>query len=357
MGNVIEGGQVFANTSDGVIVSLTNIDLVSRLRIGMDHGGDTQPDRIRYMVWQLRFDGAKQAAYRLPVSFVWHRGLLGTGDPEELRFPTFVRSGDTYVPNGCLFTAIAAIGPERTECLPGSAAPLIMQLGQRAERVMVRDTKLTFADGLDGKGGSCTLDLERIAKGVATPLVAREGAANYYWGPGGTYDGNGNTAFRFAVSYLPPGYAYLIDYGQAQQPIYRVSCAGFELVGQVLPDATRLIAAGAEANTRQPRVVDMVADPGGKRPALLLELPDGDYGLRTVVLRSDGSAQEIPNICHDCPVAAGFFAGDPGWLLTSAGPDLRGGKVVLGVGLIEVATGKESSRELAFALPKDWSGR
>lgn len=312
-------GQLVSNRPDGVLLNQQHSKLVTRWRGPMDHGGGVQDDHIDFRVWEARLTGESQKLESHPVRFVWRRGWFGTGTAPELRNPIFMRVGGKYIPNGCFDGTISSVSSNGTTCLPASKGPQVVQLGGRSENIPVSGHYVTFADGLDGNLEPCTLDLRQIAPSADIPITGNINDANYIPWDSANFGDETGPAFRFAVSYLPPQNAFVIDYGQKHQPIYRATCQGFEQVSQVLPLADGIIKSKSKENTSPVRVLDIVADKGRDQPALFLAVPDGDYGHRMVVIRSGKMMQAIPYSCHDClPEIGGFFLGSPDWLLFDA---------------------------------------
>lgn len=352
-------GQV-QNRPDGVLIAQQQIDLVTRWRPPMDHGGTVQADRIAFRLWEARFEGETAMVRSHPVAFVWQRGTMGSGDGDALRDPAFVRVGGRYLPNSCSGATLSSFGAtlssvdaNGTICLPADAAPQIRQIGGRVERVQLSGTRVTFADGLDGHVRPCTLDLRQIAPNAAQPFTDSIYAANSMGASRGTGPEDRVPAFRFAVSYLPPHTAYVIDHGQPDQPIYRATCGGFERVGQVLPLAEGVIRPGSEQNNMPVTVLDMVADPGRRQPALFLAVPDTDYGHGLAVIREGRAPQIVPGICHDCmPEVGGFFSSDPERLLLNAHLWQEGGATVLQLKLFDLAGNRRTTRTLRVAQPQ-----
>lgn len=358
-GDYVEQGRPVQNRADGVLFNQQHVDVVTRWRPPMDHGGTEQADRIAYRLWQLRFDADDVTATTLQVSHVWQRGWMGIGsDPERLQDPSFLRVGTRYVPNGCSGAALADVDSSGTTCQAANATPQVQQIGGRRENLVVTGTTIRFADGLDGRPAPCTLDLKQIAADADQPLTVSISAGNAMLNETDSLGYQTGRGYRFAVSYLPPGGAMIIDYGRPNWPIWRATCAGFAPAGQVLPLPDGLIRAGSQANPNGVRVLDMVADPGRTRPALFLAVPDGDYGYRLTVLREGRAPHIIPYFCHDClPEIGGFFRSDPNWLLFDA--SLRGedGVMTIGLTLFDVTGNRVVTRSYRFTDPHPWSNR
>lgn len=351
-------GQLVVNRPGGVLVSQERVNLVSRWRAPMDHGGLVQADRISFRLWEARQVGGSLQLQNHPVNFVWHRGWFGTGDSPELQNPNFLVVNGKYIPNGCFRGTISVVESDRTHCLASTKAPQVVQLGGRAEHVAVSGHHVTFGNGLDGNSKACTLDLLKIAPDADRPITSNYNAANYMGADIGHYGGDVGPAFRFAVSYLPPRDAYIIDYGQKQQPIYHASCAGFKRVGQVLPLADGILKSRSSDNTNPVRVLDMVADVGHDAPALFLAVPDGESGLRLVVVRSGQKPQVVPYFCHDClPDIGGFYIGSPDLLLFNARLLPKAKVMTLTLGLYDLKTNRETTETVSVPDPENWQER
>jgi hypothetical protein len=351
-------GQLVVNRPDGVLVSQQHAKLVTRWRGPMDHGASVQADQINFRLWEAKLLGTELKLRSNPVDFVWNRGWMGTGDLPELQNPSFLTVNGRYVPNGCYRGTIAGLDSDGTRCLESTKAPQVVQLGGRSERVVVSGHKLIFGNGLGGNAKPCAVDLLKIATDADQPITSRKNAANYKGWDEGHYGEETGPAFRFAVSYLPPRDAYLIDYGQARQPIYHATCAGLRRVGRVLPLADGIIKPNSEENAWPVTVLDMVADPGDDMPALFLTVPDGESGFRMVVLRSGQQPQFIPYYCHDClPDIGGFYLGSPDRLLFGARLMPKGRTMTLALDLYDLKAKRETTETISAPDPGGWPQR
>jgi hypothetical protein len=351
-------GQLVMNRTDGVMLNQQHANLVTRWRGPMDHGAAVQADLISFRLWDARLTGSTPQLQSLPVDFIWRRGWLGTGHSPELQNPTFLRVGGKYVPNPCYRRTIASVDSDGATCLPLTNAPQLVQLGGRAEHISVSGHHVTFADGLDGTAKPCSLNLRQIAPDAPRPISSSTDATNSMSWLSERFGEETGPAYRFAVSYLPPQTAYIIDYGQAQQPIYHATCTGFRRVGQVLPLPDGVIKSKSPQNRTPISVLDIVADQGHDQPALLLAVPDGETGNRMVVVRAGRKPTAIPHFCHDClPDIGGFFLGDPDWLLFDAGLNSVGKTMTLSLSLFDIKANREVSRTLRAPDPDNWPKR
>ena len=331
---------------DGIRFNLQHATYSARMRLPMDHGGGIGVDEVKFRLWDVRFDGDRAVGQPHTVPHIWRGSWQGIADdPHQLLNPSFLMVDGHPIANGCAGQTLATVSAHGTTCLDATAAPQIRQIGGRIERVTLSGTRLTFADGLDGRSQPCTLDLASIAKNAARPLRVDRFAANGLITNDEDYAATSVAGFRFSVSYLPPTTAFVTDHGVANHPVWRATCTGFKPAGHILPLPEGTIRPGSEGNPMGVEILDMVDDPGSVRPALFLALPDGEYGHRLAVWREGRALQLIPYYCHDClPAIGGFFRGDPDWLLFEAKTGRQGGNLALRLTLFDVAGSREVQR-------------
>lgn len=349
-GEEVSQGQIVQNRPDGLRFNQQHAQLVSRLRAPMDHGSDVQANRIDYRVWDLSFTGEDASLRQSPVNYVFERGWLGGGNGPKN--PSFLTISGQHIPNGCASMAHADV--TGILCQQPTDAPLISQMGARSENVTVERGQLIFGDGLDGRTTRCAVSLPDSGPDISQPMpVPPPGAANSVAdGSMGSEDWPG---LRFLVSYMPPDYAYVMDYAQPGLPIYRASCGGMTPAGNILPLASQIAPGGAPVTPQQLHILDMVADPGHTQPALFIAVDDADGGYVLAVLRQGRAAQIVPSLCHDClPNIGGFFRGNPDWLLLDARLTSSAGQAEASLSLYDLAQNRAVTRRYRVADRSNW---
>lgn len=353
-------GQIVQNRPDGLRFNQQHAQLVSRWRGPMDHGPGVQASRIDFRVWDLRFaqndaPGGNATLRQSPVAYSFERNWLGSGNGPQN--PAFLTIGGRNIPTDCFSHDIARADRSGTMCAQPTDTPAISQTGGRFENLTVSRGQLVFGDGLGGRNTRCAVNLQQGGPDISQPMPVPLSAANM------TADGSAGSenwpGWRFAVSYLPPDYAYVVDYAQPTLPIYLASCGGMELAGHILPLPAGVDTGGAPVTPHRLRLLDMVKDPGQSQPAVFIALDDrrsGGYIL--TVIRQGRAPQVIPTFWHDgMSDIFGFYRGSPDWLLLDASLSPRAGQMTAQLSLYDLAHNRGVTRRYSVADTSRWPAR
>ena len=338
------------NRPDGAILVWRHDSMRHHLRLSpVDPGATHIEESSLFHAWASRVgaDG-RLASSPVALDYRW------THDDDQMRqFPSYTLVRDRLIAHQCYQSSnIVAIRPTGVRCDP-LGWRVYEQIGKRAEAIYRSQDALVFDAGLGGSSHACAVSLRPLGGEV---LGAFRRTRHYADGP------QADPEPRFAISWLPPRPAYLIDYAGEDLPIFEVTCGGLRRIGALLQIPALADLVRQERFRESIEVSDIVPTADPDNPALLLTWDEGEIPLNHVsaVVRPKSGLRRLPRRISEqlgldrgvCRCGA-FWAGNADRILIDVSSNDQGDQASIGFEIYDVAAGRMISLRTRYRLDPD----